>query len=224
MNVWLSAFAAAATGTLVASGAVAATTPVPSGARVIAAAYGRNDALQGYTFQMNIDMAMKTFPWLHFKMEGLGEYRRGDHYIVHLTKKPSFAEKMHDIDLSMIDPNMWPSRYTYQQTGEKDGDAIFTLQGLKKQTTLKSATVALNPASGAHWVDANYADGMHVHMTIASNDLAGYLLPATLNADFDYPHMFPLSADASFSNYNITDPPQPVPPSPRSDLPSPPGE
>lgn len=223
MNIWVRAVAAFATGTLLVSGTGAAA-PAAAGARKIAAAVDRNEALQGYTFHLNIDMAMRTFPWLHFKMEGLGDYRRGDHYVVHLTKKPSFAEKMHDIDLSMIDPSMWPNRYSYKQTGVKDGDAIFALEGLKDRSTLKSADVALNPVSGAHWVDANYADGMHIHMTIASNDVAGFLLPATLNADVDYPHMFPLSADASFSNYSITDPPQPPSPSPSSDSPSPPAE
>ncbi|HEY1655379.1 MAG TPA: hypothetical protein VGF86_09720, partial [Candidatus Tumulicola sp.] len=158
MNIWVRAVAAFATGTLLVSGTGAAA-PAAAGARKIAAAVDRNEALQGYTFHLNIDMAMRTFPWLHFKMEGLGDYRRGDHYVVHLTKKPSFAEKMHDIDLSMIDPSMWPNRYSYKQTGVKDGDAIFALEGLKDRSTLKSADVALNPVSGAHWVDANYADG-----------------------------------------------------------------
>lgn len=228
MNIWVSAAVAAATGTLMVSGSSsAAAPPGPSeSAAVIAAAYGRNDALQAYTFALNIDMAMRTFPWLHFKMEGVGDYRRGDHYVVHITKEPSFASKMHQIDLSMIDPTMWPSHYRYWQVGEKNGDTVFLLEGLKKQSILKSATVALSPITGAHWVDATYTDGMHVHMNITSNQIFGFLLPTQLNADVNYPHMFPLSADASFSNYNITEP-APVPASPPaapSDSPSPPAE
>lgn len=228
MNMWVGAAVAAATGTLIVPGpSSASATPRQSGnAPVIAAAYGRNDSLQRYTFALNINMAMRTFPWLHFKMEGVGDYQRGDHYVVHITEKPSFASKMRDIDLSMIDPTMWPGHFRYWQTGEKDGDTVFLLEGLKKQSLLKSATVALNPVTGAHWVDANYSDGMHVHMTVTSNQVFGFLLPTQLSADVDYPHMFPLSAAASFSNYTITEPPLiPVaPPVRATDSPSPPAE
>lgn len=229
MNIWVGAAVAVATGTLMVPGPSSATaTPRQSGsAPVIAAAYGRNDALQSYTFALNINMAMRTFPWLHFKMEGVGDYRRGDHYLVHITKKPRFASKMREIDLSMIDPTMWPGHYRYWRTGERDGDTIFLLEGLNKKSLLKSATVALNPASGAHSVDATYTDGMHVHMNVTSNQVFGFLLPTQLNADVEYPHMFPLSADASFSNYNITQPPlapAAPPTAAASDSPSPPAE
>jgi hypothetical protein len=184
-----------------------APSPPSSGeAAVIAAAYDRNDALESYTFHMDIGMAMRHFPWLHFKMEGLGDYRRGDHYIVHLIKKPSFASKMQDIDLSVIDPSMWPNRYRYHETGQQDGDTLFALEEIKPGS-LKAATVALNPVSGAHWVDITYADGMHIHMILSSDDIEGYLLPVTLTADVDYPNM-PLSADATFNDYSIAAPPQ----------------
>ena len=227
MNIWVGAAVAVATGSLMAPGpSSAAATPRQSEiAPVIAAAYGRNDALQSYTFQLNIDMAMRTFPWLHFRMEGVGDYRRGDHYVVHITKEPSFASKMREIDLSMIDPTMWPGHFRYWQVGEKNGDTVFLLEGLTKQSTLKSATVALSPVSGAHWVDATYSDGMHVHMTVASNQVFGFLLPTQLSADVNYPHMFPLSASASFSDYTITDPvPAPALPARPTDSPSPPAE
>jgi hypothetical protein len=208
MTSSISALAAVAVGALIApmAGAIPSSAETASGgASAIAAAYGRNDALESYTFHMDIAMAMRHFPWLHFKMEGLGEYQRGVHYVVHLTKKPSFASKMHDIDLSMIDPSMWPKHYRYQQIGQQDGDTLFALQGIQPGS-LKSATVALSPATGAHWVDVTYGDGMHVHMILSSDDVQGFLLPMSLTADVDYPSM-PVSANASFSDYSITDPP-----------------
>lgn len=218
MNIWVGAAVAAATGTLMIPGPSSATaTPRQAGnAPVIAAVSARNDGLESYTFALNIDMAMRTFPWLHFKMEGVGDYRRGERYVVHITQKPSFASKMREIDLSMIDPTMWPRHFRYWRTGEKNGDTIFLLEGLKKQSPLKSANVALNPVTGAHWVDATYSDGMHVHMNVTSNQVFGFLLPTQLDANVEYPHMFPLRADASFSNYSITEPPPPpaAPPSP----------
>ena len=55
----------------------------------------------------------------------------------------------------------------------------------------------------AHWVDASYSDGTHIHMTVGSDDVQGFSLPTTLNADVDRPHM-PLSADATFHDYVIS--------------------
>jgi hypothetical protein len=202
MNLVLGAVSAVAAGALIAS--IAPTRATQTGTPAIAAVSARNDALQSYTFHMDIAMAMRHFPWLHFRMEGLGDYRRGDHYVVHLTKMPWFASKIQKIDLSMIDPAMWPNRYRYEQAGQDKGDTIFALHALQDQS-LASATVALNPILGARWVDAIYADGTHIHMNVSSNDVDGFLLPVTLTASVDYPTM-PLSANANFTDYSITAP------------------
>jgi hypothetical protein len=175
-----------------------------SGASIVAAACARNDALSSYTFHLNVAMAMRHFPWLHFRMEGVGEYRRGERYKVHFTKMPPFAGKIHDIDLSMIDPSMWPGRYTYEEIAKQDGNAVFALQGIDGNS-LKEATVALSPDGGPQWVDVTYDDGTHIHMKINSNDLDGFLLPSSLDADVDYPHM-PLSANANFTDYSFVPP------------------
>jgi hypothetical protein len=195
--------AASAGGLVVLFASSAPTGASDDGAPVIATASQRNDAITSFTFHVNVAMAMRHFPWLHFRMEGLGDYRRGDHYVVHLTNGP-FASKMHQIDLSMIDPGMWPGHYRYTEVAERDGDTLFALQAIN-DPSLKSATVALNPLSGAHWVDATYTQGTHIHMIVNSNDVDGFLLPVTLSADVDCPHM-PLSADAAFTDYNISAP------------------
>jgi hypothetical protein len=181
---------------------IAPTRATSDGAPVIAA-FQRNDAIQSFTFRVNIAMAMRHFPWLHFHMKGYGDYRRGDHYLVHLESGP-FASKMHQIDLSMIDPSLWPGRYDYTELGQRDGDTLFSLQAIH-DPSLKSATVSLNPLYGPHWVDVTYTQGTHIRMNLSSNNVDGFLLPVTLTADVDCPHM-PLSADADFTDYSITAP------------------
>ena len=193
---------AAVAGALLLPIANAAPTRAMDGATVIAAAYGRNDSLRNYTFQMDVAMVMRHFPWLHFHMKGDGIYERGSRYEVHFSSMPWFASKVsHNVDLSMIDPSMWPKHYRYYEIAEQGGDTVFALQALT-DNSLKAATVALNSTSGAHWVDANYSDGTHIHMNVNSNDLSGFLLPETLTATVDYPHM-PLSADADFTQYSF---------------------
>ena len=181
-----------------------AATHASDGAVVIAAAYGRNETLRAYTFHMNVKMAMHHFPWLHFSMQGDGQYDRSGKYCVHFTQMPGFAAgKVHDIDLTMIDPNMWPGRYRYYEIGEQDGDSIFALASANADDkSLANATVALNPASGARWVDVTYSDGTRIRMQVSSEFVRGYLLPQTIEADVDYPHM-PLSAHAEFNGYDL---------------------
>lgn len=145
-------------------------------------------------------MAMHHFPWLHFRLIGDGLYQRGDRYIVHFTQMPRFASQIHDIDLSMLDPSLWPKNYRYAAAGSEDAGTIFNLKALH-DPMLAKAQVALNER-GADWVDATYTDGMHIHMNVSSADAGGYLLPSTLDVTIDYPHM-PLSATATFGGYQF---------------------
>jgi len=202
MNVLVGAVTAAWTGSLVASLLGGAPTATPDdSAAVLATAAMRNVGLQSFTFHADVAMAMRHFPWLHFHIEGTGDYKRNDHYVLTLGNGLPFASGVHQIDLSMIDPSMWPHRYRYRDAGEQNGDSIFTLAPITN-LSLKTATVAVSPVSGAQWVDADYTDGTHIHMTVNSDDVQGFLLPATLSAEVDRPHM-PLSADATFEDYAI---------------------
>lgn len=155
-----------------------------------------------YTFQIDVGMAMRHFPWLHFHVEGNGSYEPGQSYAVHFDKLPWFVpQQQHDTDLSMLDPIMWPQRFTYQQIGERDGNTLYMLHSLS-DATLKGATVTIGPRGHARRVDATYTDGTKIGMTVSSSEIGGFLLPATLNADIDEPHMA-LSANADFKNYEF---------------------
>ncbi|HTU83458.1 MAG TPA: hypothetical protein VMF61_15120 [Candidatus Acidoferrales bacterium] len=167
----------------------------------VLAEYDLNAPLRSYTFHMDVAMSMRHFPWLHFHMNGDGVYQRGNQYRVTFTGGPPFMPQRHDVDLSILDPSMWPGRYRYAAAGQQNGDTIFALEDASN-TQLKSGTVALNPSSGIRWVDATYDDGTHVHMTVTSNDALGYLLPSSIQATVDYPHM-PVAADATFTNYTL---------------------
>jgi hypothetical protein len=151
---------------------------------------------------MDVVMAMRSFPWFRFRMEGVGEYDPGDRYVVHFTTVPWFAPRQkRDVDLSMLDPSLWPKHYSYEQTGRQNGDELFVLHSLD-DPTLKSATVALTPNAGPHWIDTTYNDGTHIHMVLGCSAVDGFLLPTTLTGDIDEPHLA-LSADADFTDYDF---------------------
>ena len=156
-----------------------------------------------YTFHMDVRMAMRHFPWLHFHMQGAGAYEPGQSYKVHFTSVPWFFPKQqNDIDLSMLDPTLWPGHYTFAQTGQRDGQTSFDLHPID-DASLESATVEVGPRGRTRHVVMNYKDGTHITIDVAVSEFDGYLLPATLTADIDKPHM-PLSAHADFSNYDFT--------------------
>lgn len=155
-----------------------------------------------YTFQLDVAMKMRSFPWLHFHIQGIGIYQPGQSYSVHFTKIPWFAPRQqHDADLSMIDPLMWPKRYTYTQIGERDGNALFALHALN-DASLINATVGIGPHGCARTLDATYNDGTHIQSAVTLNKVGPFLLPTTMNATIDESGMA-FTADADFTNYTF---------------------
>lgn len=177
-----------------------AISPTDDCTAIIAAVDARNSTLPNFTFHADVAVKMHHFPWLGFHLSGDGTYEKGNRYWVHFTQMPFFAKQVHDIDLSMLDPTLWPKNYTYDAVGIDGDDAIFDLQALH-DPNLEQARVALNN-QGADWVDATYKDGMHIHMAVTSGQNGSYVLPSKMDVSIDYPHM-PLSATANFNAYNF---------------------
>jgi hypothetical protein len=180
----------------VAGGAVA-------GILAMSAPLGASEAASSvppYTFEMDVAMAMRHFPWMHFRMEGEGSYEPGESYTVHLTSMPWFMPKQHnDIDLSMLDPTLWPRHFSFQETGQLDGQTFFDLRPID-DPSLEDATVTVGPSGQTRHVAMAYKDGTHITMDVSDSAFGGFVLPATLRADIDKPHM-PLSANAAFKDY-----------------------
>jgi hypothetical protein len=163
-------------------------------------AWQRDQLLPSFTFGLDVAMRMRHFPWLGFRMQGIGRYVPGESYVVHFDRLPWFAPRQqHDADLSMLDPGLWPERFTYQLVGEQGGNMIFTLQSLE-DPTLTNAVVALGPKWCARQVDAAYNDGTHIKMKVNFSDIDGFRLPASLTAEVDVPHES-LSATGNFTDY-----------------------
>ncbi len=165
----------------------------------------KGQVLPSFTFQMSVGLAMVHFPWLRFHMDGAGRYEPGQAYTVHFTKLPWFAPRQrYDVDLSMLDPAMWPKRFTYQQIGQQDEDTLFELHAINDRT-LKSAIVALGPRWCARHLDATYNDGTHISMSVNFSAVNGFMLPLRLQADIAEPHLA-LSANADFAGYTFVQP------------------
>lgn len=163
---------------------------------------GTREPPPNYTFKLDVAMAMRHFPWLHFHIQGTGLYEPGVSYMVHFTSVPWFVPKSrHDADLSMIDPLMWPKRYLYSQTGQHDGDTIFDLHAID-DANLRNAIVTIGPGGLARRVEASYNDGTTIDTQVNNSTVDGFLLPVTMKADINEPHLA-LSASADFKDYDF---------------------
>jgi hypothetical protein len=166
------------------------------------AADGLNQALPDFTFDIDVAMRMRTFPWLGFHMLGVGKYEHGKQYSVHFTQLPWFAPRpQHYADLSMLDPTMWPTRFIYEKAGEEDGDTLFDLRSLE-DPTLTNATVTLGPLGCARKVQAAYNDGSKIDMDVKYGSVDGFMVPASLTASINVPHVS-LSASGVFKDYSF---------------------
>lgn len=166
------------------------------------AALNLTASVPSYTFHMQVAMAMRHFPWLHFHMDGEGEYLPSQSYVVHFDRVPWFFPKKHnDVDLSMLDPVMWPARYAYAPAGKSGDLTLYELHALD-DPNLKEATVALGPRGAARSVEVQYTDGATIDMHVRCNTVDGFFLPKDLSADINEPHLA-LSAHARFDDYII---------------------
>jgi hypothetical protein len=162
--------------------------------------WDQSQSLPSYTFDMDVAMRMRHFPWLGFHMQGVGRYEPGKAYAVHFSGLPWFAPRQqHDADLSMLDPALWPTRYIFKKQGEENGNTVFDLHSIT-DPTLANATVGLGPKWCARYVQAAYDDGTQITMNVDFSDIDGYMLPVSLAADIDVPRES-LTATADFKNY-----------------------
>jgi len=187
-----------AVGAPVRGASASASTPAPL--------FERSLAPPSYRFHLDVAMAMRHFPWLHFHLQGEGVYEPGVSYVVHFDSVPWFIPRSHhDADLSMLDPLMWPKKYTYVETGQRDDETFFDLHALD-DPTLRDAVVTIGPRGRARQVDATYIDGTKIETKVSSGDVDGFFLPETMSADIDEPHMA-LSANADFKDYSFAQTP-----------------
>jgi hypothetical protein len=181
------------------------TASAPISSLALAEASRRNPSLTAYSFHLDAAMAMKHFPWLHFHLAGDGEYIRGERYVVDFTQAPFFARNVKQVDLSPLDPSMWPKEYSVSVVALNESSTTFQLRKLEQdpQDThpLVDALVTLDAQHATRDVVLHYTDG-EIHLVLSPGETQGYRLPASFTADIDMPGE-DLTAQANFSDYTI---------------------
>lgn len=172
----------------------------------LVAARNRNPSLRAYTFHADVAMQMQTFPWLRFHLDGTGNYERGRRYDIQFDRTPVFARNIKSIDLSALDPTMWPKRYFVSVEGQRDGMTTFLLRTRETDPSnpnpLVAADVTLDGNDATRTVDLHYESG-EIQMNLTPANTEGYQLPATFDVIVRLPGKN-LNAHAAFTDYSIT--------------------
>jgi hypothetical protein len=164
-------------------------------------AYSQNGSLASYTFAIEGVMAMRSFPWLHFRFTGQGRYVRGVLYTVRLTQLPFFAKAFHKLDLSTLAPSIWPHRFDVTFAGTQGGDDLYRLED-PKDKNLRDAIVRVDPQLGIREVELSYGNGSTVSLFLKCERANRFLLPSSATGQIGA-SVGKLAVSATFDDYDL---------------------
>jgi len=90
----------------------------PAADRVIAAIATRAAPIKAYTFNLNVRVALLTFPWIRFTLVGHGEYERNGSFLIHFDHVPWFGKGYSTIKMDALDPSNWSKHYVITLAGQ----------------------------------------------------------------------------------------------------------
>ncbi|TAM61893.1 hypothetical protein EPN52_01850 [bacterium] len=175
----------------------------PEAARVLALLAARNAALEGYSFELRVKIAMHTFPWLQPYLIGNGTYERPGRYTIAFRQVPSLAKNYQKVTGEMLDPASWPQKYAVAVVGE-DGNSVQLLlhERIKGEITEARATIDTSTGSVTR-MRFRYEHGGVIDIVQHTAVVQGFVLPLSQEAEIAMPGI-KATAHATFSGYRLS--------------------
>jgi hypothetical protein len=176
--------------------------PAPSeeAAKVFAASGTRTAQVQSYTSKLQVDFALKTFPYLKFHVTGHIEYKRPNLYSVHFDHVPWFGKGFENMKMDPLEPQTWPEHYDVASI-VRDGDRTSVEMRDKVTGNVKGIHAELD-ADGLRRIEWKYVNGGRIDVRVNPVIVDGVPVPATEDADIKLP-AYHVTAHATFSDYKI---------------------
>ncbi|MGB8266887.1 MAG: hypothetical protein WCE44_11220 [Candidatus Velthaea sp.] len=174
--------------------------PGDEASELIANSAARMAPLHSYTFQIHVDFALKTFPYIRFHLDGDGSFVKPDLLSIHFRHVPWFGKGFENISLDPLEPSTW--KETYDFTGvQRIGDRLHL--EMKDRTTghLKNVNAELDE-DGLRRVQWNYLNGGWIAVEVNPVHVDGFPLPKTENAEIKLPG-YHVEAHATFEDYKL---------------------
>lgn len=189
---------------LLAAAALLAEAPAEEASRTFAASGARTASVKSYTSKLHVDLALRSFPYLKFHLNGTMTFQKPNLYSVHFEHVPWFGKGFENIKADPLQPTTWPEHYDVTSI-EHRGDR--TLLEMKDKTAgnVKGVHAELDP-DGLRRIQWLYVNGGNIDVRVTPGTVEGVPLPAVEDADIKLP-AYHVVAHATFSEYKIVSDP-----------------
>src|ERR1700694_2054574 len=96
---------------LIATAALLAEAPAEEASRTFAASGARTASVKSYTSRLHVDVALRSFPYLKFHLNGTMGFEKPTLYSVHFEHVPWFGKGFENIKADPLQPTTWPQHY-----------------------------------------------------------------------------------------------------------------
>jgi hypothetical protein len=176
--------------------------PPPDEAATIFAQTGlRTSAVRSYTFNVHVDFALRTFPYLAFHLDGVGKYERPNLYSVTFQHVPWFIKGFNSIKMDAMEPVTWPKTYDVVALTHDGSRALIEMKD-KTDGHVKGVHAEIDD-DGLREVRWSYVNGGVITVDVNPTHVSGIPLPQTERADIQVPG-YHITAHASFDGYAVT--------------------
>jgi hypothetical protein len=181
--------------------ALLAEEPPDEAARIFAMTGARTSAVRSYTFALHADFALLTFPYIRFRLDGTGSYRRPNLYSIHFRNVPWFGKGFENIKMDPLEPVTWPATYEVVSVAH-DGDRSILEMKDRTDGNVKGVHAELD-GDGLRQVRWSYVNGGVIRVEINPVEVDGYPVPLSEEADIQVPG-YHVVAHAQFDKYKLT--------------------
>lgn len=185
---------------LLAALALLAEGPPDDAARVFATSAAVSSAVRSYSFDLHVDFALRTFPYLHVHLDGTGTYRRPDLYSIHFRDVPWFGKGFENIKMDALEPVTWPRTYDVVSLDRAGNRSIVQMKD-RTNGHVKGVRAELDD-DGLRAVTWSYENGGTIEVDVTPTHVDGYPLPASEDADIQVPG-YHVVAHAQFDDYKL---------------------
>lgn len=176
--------------------------------RIIAGTAERTAAVKYYTFNLHVDFALRTFPFLAFHVDGQGKWVRPNLYSVSFRHVPWFARGFENVKMDPLEPSTWDNGYDFLSVTRQGDRHNFEMRD-KVAGHIKGVHAELDN-DGLRVVQWKYLNGGTITVEIDPVIVDGVPVPGTERADIRLPG-YHVAATAKFADYKIFTDGEPAP-------------
>jgi hypothetical protein len=178
--------------------------PAPSqseeAARLFAISSTRTAGIQSYTSRLHVDVALRSFPYLKFHLNGTISFKRPDLYSVHFEHVPWFGKGFEDLKMDPLVPSTWPEHYDVTSLTHAGDRTLFEMRD-KVDGHIKGVHAELD-AEGLRKIEWAYLNGGNIGLAVTPTIVSGIPVPASEDADIKLP-TYHVVCHATFTDYKI---------------------